>query len=214
MSGATVAQDRNKAAMGIKPIETRAYGHRFRSRLEARWAVAFTEARIAWQYEPEGFDLGKAGFYLPDFWLPQVSMWAEVKPDRPTDDELRKAAALANESGRPCLLLIGLPAAHAYWGIVPITWLTRHWLFQDQEPCLWQMKNMPKPDAELSDGTQVFADDYCPFEGSDYHLDEGRFYSRPAVSGTFPMPFDPGFGSHPAVEAALSARFEHGESPR
>ena len=64
----------------MKAIETKAYGHRFRSRLEARWAVAFTEARIEWQYEPEGFDLGDAGLYLPDFWLPQVSMWAEVKP--------------------------------------------------------------------------------------------------------------------------------------
>jgi len=190
MSGATVAQDRHNA-MGIRPIETRAYGHRFRSRLEARWAVAFTEARIAWQYEPEGFDLGKAGLYLPDFWLPQVSMWAEVKPDRPTDEEIIKAHALVEQSGKACLLLVGPPAAHAYWAIEnDYRWIT------------------------TSDPVDIAAMDYCLFEGSDYHLDEGRFYSSCGTSGTFPMPFDLGYDSHPAIQAALSARFEHGESPR
>jgi hypothetical protein len=42
---------------GIKPIETRYRGYKFRSRSEARWAVFFDVAGIAWQYEPEGFDL-------------------------------------------------------------------------------------------------------------------------------------------------------------
>jgi hypothetical protein len=185
MVGAIVAQDRHHA-MGIKAIETRAYGRLFRSRTEARWAVAFTEADISWQYELEGFDLGDAGFYLPDFWLPQVNMWAEVKPNRPTDQEIIKAHALVKQSGNPCLLLIGQPAAHAYWAI--------------EDDSRWITATI--------DGQDIAAHDYCPFEGSDYHLDEGRFYGNCAASGTFPMPFDPGFGSHPAVEAALSARFE------
>jgi hypothetical protein len=139
----------------MKPIETRAYGHRFRSRLEARWAVAFTEARINWHYEPEGFDLGEAGLYLPDFWLPQVSMWAEVKADCLTDPELRKAEALVRQSGHPCLLLIGQPAAHAYWAIEP-------------EPFCVNDDGSPADEFGLMD--------YCPFEGSDYHLSESRFF--------------------------------------
>lgn len=195
MSGAIVAQDQHNGAMGIKAIETRAYGHRFRSRLEARWAVAFTEARITWQYETEGFDLGGAGLYLPDFWLSQVSMWAEVKADKPTDEELRKVAALVNQSGHPCLLLIGRPAAHAYWAAEPIGKTTG-------DP--WEVS---------CGGITTLSMDYILFEGSDYHLNEGRFYSNSGIFPQFPMPFDPGFGSHPAVEAALSARFEHGESP-
>ena len=40
----------------IKPIETVYKGDRFRSRLEARWAVFFDAARIKWEYEPEGYD--------------------------------------------------------------------------------------------------------------------------------------------------------------
>ena len=39
--------------MDIKPIETVYNGYRFRSRLEARWAVFFDAAGIEYEYEPE-----------------------------------------------------------------------------------------------------------------------------------------------------------------
>ena len=65
----------------IKPIETHAYGHRFRSRLEARWAVFLTTLGVRWEYEREGFITAK-GPYLPDFWLPELrgGIWLEIKP--------------------------------------------------------------------------------------------------------------------------------------
>lgn len=70
----------------MKAIETRFAGHRFRSRLEARWAVFFDSARIAWQYEPQGFEVGYPHRrYLPDFFLPETKTWVEVKP---TDERL------------------------------------------------------------------------------------------------------------------------------
>lgn len=43
--------------MDIKPIETLYKGYRFRSRLEARWAVFFDALGLKWEYEKEGFDL-------------------------------------------------------------------------------------------------------------------------------------------------------------
>lgn len=58
--------------MALNPIETHYKGYRFRSRLEARWAVFFDTAEIAWEYELEGYDLGPHGLYLPDFFLPKV----------------------------------------------------------------------------------------------------------------------------------------------
>ena len=64
----------------IKPIETVYNGYRFRSRLEARWAVFFDAARIKYQYEPEGFDLGDCEWYLPDFYLPEFDIFVEIKP--------------------------------------------------------------------------------------------------------------------------------------
>lgn len=58
--------------MDIKPIETIYKGYRFRSRLEARWAVFFDALGVEWEYEPEGFNLPSGRKYLPDF---RVKCW-------------------------------------------------------------------------------------------------------------------------------------------
>ena len=71
----------------IKAIETVYNGYRFRSRLEARWAVFFDALGIEYQYESEGFDVSGT-WYLPDFFLPSQpsrdvyvpSMYVEIKP--------------------------------------------------------------------------------------------------------------------------------------
>jgi hypothetical protein len=63
----------------IKAIPTRYAGCHFRSRLEARWAVFFDSLGIAWEYEPQGFELVRGERYLPDFWLPLIEVWLEVK---------------------------------------------------------------------------------------------------------------------------------------
>lgn len=70
--------------MDIKPIETEYKGYRFRSRLEARWAVFFDALGIKWEYEPEGFELPSGKRYLPDF---RVKCWGtrgEIE-DKPFD---------------------------------------------------------------------------------------------------------------------------------
>lgn len=63
----------------IKALETRYNGYRFRSRLEARWAVFFDEMGWSYEYEPEGFELDRGIKYLPDFYLPEFNMYVEVK---------------------------------------------------------------------------------------------------------------------------------------
>jgi len=62
----------------IKPIETIYNGCRFRSRLEARWAVFFDSLKIPWIYEPEGIFVNGI-CYLPDFYLPDCNQFFEVK---------------------------------------------------------------------------------------------------------------------------------------
>jgi nucleoside 2-deoxyribosyltransferase len=66
----------------IKAIETKYAGCRFRSRLEARWAVFFSELNIPWEYEPEGFQLADGVRYLPDFKIKTRwgAVWIEIKP--------------------------------------------------------------------------------------------------------------------------------------
>lgn len=96
----------------IRAIETHYNGYRFRSRLEARWAVFFDALDLKWEYEPEGF-VTSAGPYLPDFrvWTPQSRpMWYEVKPEHVKEDGKFKAfcgvsvAKTPDGTFRGCLL--------------------------------------------------------------------------------------------------------------
>lgn len=100
----------------IKPIPTRFDGFLFRSRLEARWAVFLRALDIDFEYEMEGFRLPGVGGYLPDFYLPKVRMWAEVKPEAMNETERAKCIALAEHSDRPVLHLIGSPDFKFYTG--------------------------------------------------------------------------------------------------
>ena len=61
--------------MEIKAIETDYNGYKFRSRLEARWAVFFDAAKIKYEYEPEGYELADNERYLPDFYLPDEDIF-------------------------------------------------------------------------------------------------------------------------------------------
>jgi hypothetical protein len=98
--------------MSLKAIETHYKGYRFRSRLEARWAVAFDALDVRWTYEKEGFSLGPVGAYLPDFWLPEYQCWVEIKGEPPTNGDRAKASALAVASGFPVYIFpCGLPSA-------------------------------------------------------------------------------------------------------
>ena len=110
--------------MPPRAIETRYKGYRFRSRLEARWAVFFDHLGLKWEYEPEGFELGGGVRYLPDFSL-CGKYYAEVKPgaaDGPQFDKAKKLASL----GHTVIALGGPPDTIAYpvFGVddTPGTW--------------------------------------------------------------------------------------------
>lgn len=79
-------------------IQTSYKGYRFRSRLEARWAVFFDKPNVKWEYEKEGYELSGGHRYLPDFWLPEMDCFFEVKGGQPTDQERLLALLLSSES--------------------------------------------------------------------------------------------------------------------
>jgi hypothetical protein len=155
--------------------------------------VAFDKALIKYVYEPEGFDLAEYGYYLPDFYLPQVDMYAEVKGKHFTIEELEKAQALAIQSGKTVLLLAGQPSRKSYWAVTPTK--REGW------------------DCQIEDKI-FFAMDYEIYK-SQYWLSEGRFFENSGCGAdSFPHPHSPGYEDDDACEpvwAARSARFEHGE---
>lgn len=112
--------------MDIKPIETFYNGYRFRSRLEARWAVFFDAAGIKYEYEPEGFDLGNGIYYLPDFYLPELDVWCEVKGTKISEEDKRKIDLFRGDpedgSARTLLMLREIPIAEDEWSVVGDTY--------------------------------------------------------------------------------------------
>jgi hypothetical protein len=157
----------------IKAIETRYRGHRFRSRLEARWAVVLDHIGIEWQYEPEGYNLGKAGCYLPDFWLPNLNTFLEIKPVHPSPEERKKFQALLTHK-----------QAYGAWGFdlncdIP-DW---HWFpkapideanevswFDDYGPNPWPDNLPPAPERHMLDHVPSNEDleMVCPICGSNF----------------------------------------------
>lgn len=89
----------------MKAIETQYKGYRFRSRLEARWAVFMDALGLRWEYEVEGYDLGEQGYYLPDFWLPELELLLEIKP-RLRENEWPNIAAFEGDYKLPASLVV------------------------------------------------------------------------------------------------------------
>ncbi len=170
----------------IPAIETQYKGYRFRSRTEARWAIYFDVCGIKWEYELEGYNLGKLGCYLPDFWLPQVNMWAEVKGKEFTTEERRKCIALAKLSRNSVLMLTGAPDYKWY-------------------PAVYAAKI----NGIIRIGEELFG--VSDYHG--YHISEHRFYGGPGCAtpeeegNITPAMIQ-------AINAARSAHFEHGETPQ
>jgi len=120
----------------VKPIETYFNGNRFRSRLEARWALFFNEISVRYEYELEGYELGAIGRYLPDFFLPRFEsgLWVEIKLEA-ADFELEKIMLVADASGHPFIMLDGTPAPRSYNTYFPE--------ISEIQPCIWHIKYLP-----------------------------------------------------------------------
>ena len=177
----------------IKSIETKYKGYRFRSRLEARWAVFFDEVGIKWEYEPEGFQTS-IGNYLPDFFLIDLNMYAEVKHD---NGNFEKALCFSRESEKSILLCEGVPDFKFYFYTVP---------------------EMVAIDNIMQN--HFF---FCGAYEFDQAIDEHRFFSCPGYcinnnncnsKNPQPYPADEEFFSYKykkAIQAVRSKRFEFGE---
>lgn len=198
-----------REAMAPRPIETRAYGCRFRSRLEARWAVFFTELGLQWEYEPEGFDLGELGFYLPDFLvkgfpdLPET-IWVEVKPTEPDATETNRLRRLCCNSGINGFFAIGTEPFHS---IIKETQLGIG------DPWHGMCKPLTHRQVPHSTFVPIGAGNVAKLVGT-YDTPKGQsFYQElwRLMDGCHVLSLAAPLAS--ASQAALSARFEHGEQP-
>lgn len=172
----------------IKAIETKYNGYRFRSRLEARWAVFFDTLGVKYEYEKEGYDLDGT-WYLPDFWLPDVNLrdypdglWYEIKPPRWHGQA--PLSALGEQTQHCVVLAEGLPGDYDYSERL----IYECWPSAD-EPMFWlKCRQCGHVKVEFMEGSYKYCP-RCKAEADDDCPDIIR-----------------------AVEAAKGARFEYGES--
>jgi hypothetical protein len=117
----------------MKPIETIWKGFRFRSRIEARWAVFYETLGIRWEYEKEGFDLGSGVLYLPDFYIPHLNCWVEIKGEK-IGGCATKCETLAELSGQNVYIFYGTirdnlehPNGNVFFGDCGGVWDGYYW---------------------------------------------------------------------------------------
>ena len=68
----------------------------------------FDTIGVPWMYEPQGFLLADDLWYLPDFYLPHLECYVEIKATPPSELEARKARLLA-EATQSRVFLFGQP---------------------------------------------------------------------------------------------------------
>jgi hypothetical protein len=172
----------------IQAIETRYKGYRFRSRLEARWAVFFDVFGLRYWYEYQGYWLD-AGPYLPDFFLYDWGFWVEIKGQKPTQNEIDKFVQLCLGTQQNGLLVSGMPGQES----VSSFYLELNHLMHEMEKICnpWCSTFL-----HYADNTKYRFDDESPEAQQvfDKHME-----NCPLVLT--------------AYRESLSARFEHSESP-
>lgn len=99
-----------KPADPMNGLKTEHAGVKFRSRLEASWAVTFDHYGIKWEYEEELVELESGVKYLPDFRLPDLATVMEVKGLHM--QRVSKVREYAREVFPDTIVLIGWPDLH------------------------------------------------------------------------------------------------------
>jgi hypothetical protein len=192
----------------IHAIQTSYAGYRFRSRTEARWAVFLNDLGLKWEYETQGFIVGRERRpYLPDFHLPELGLWLEVKPSTVEGTEPDGVDLWADfagmvftewETGKTAMLIGPIP-----------------------DPQTVDREGPPKAKHWYDPGIVILGDWHyawcaCP---TGKHFDVQYEARGAAIECGCPRVTDGRLrsGNHPAIldayRAARGARFEHGETP-
>ena len=159
MNNNTIISNNNK---NLKPIETSYNGYLFRSRLEARWAVFLDAMGIRYEYEKEGYQLD-AGWYLPDFWLPELNIWVEVKGGEPSQHDKDRINELCLKSG-DLGVIVGYP------------WYTsdvKQWMFPRSDNQVYTLNS--DPDVKI---TRIMTGRDSSMVGNDVNNILSKYFGR------------------------------------
>lgn len=221
--------------MTIQSINTYYSGHHFRSRLEARWATVFNDLGLRWEYEPQGFRVGDdRRSYLPDFLLPDVGWWIEVKGSQDRldmtllADAVHPTKGLGPDGSSTNLLILGqipdtngaAPLHHSVTRDAYCGQLHRCSESCEFPPTLYGLHYfMTAVDLKRSgaDTSSLSARDLAKWKSwGAMPIPVGRPVTKPLKGDLTKPMLHPGIAAGPYLEAAYAlgrtARFEHGQA--
>lgn len=124
-----------------KPAKYR--GRHYHTRSEAKWACVLSELGVPFYYEPSTYRLA-SGLYLPDFWLPTLDAYLEIKPKDVAD---QRYGQLGEMRGKRVFLASGdLPT-------IPHCWLEAD-VYPSLRQRIWLKWPMDEPDYMLAKEAQ------------------------------------------------------------
>lgn len=199
---------------GIKAIETEYNGYKFRSRLEARWAVFFDALGVKYQYEPEGYKTDNKN-YLPDFKIKCYGTRGSIS-NEPFDLFIEVKGVMTQADAEK---IIALTQDNGYGEITT-------YQAARQFPSILIVGDIPNPEEyeaqsydlkcyEKMNNCDIYPWNYATIDGD-------HFGAYPAVDdkGHFYLDGDDGHYQtmdlniiRDAFREARYARFEHGETP-
>lgn len=190
--------------MDIKAIETYYNGRRFRSRLEARWAVFFDALGVEYEYEPEGFRLPSGATYLPDFKVKCYGDRGSCDLEEPFDLYIEVKGKMTQYDADRILEFTGWDHDKIINSVLIVGNIPEKYCSSD---------SMANHAYERMNGIDIYPFNY-------YTVDGDYFGAYPAaLDGKFYLWGDEGSYIHDievvekAYDIARQARFEHGEKP-
>lgn len=217
----------------MKAIETVYKGYKFRSRLEARWAVFFDAIGAEWEYEPEGYILNDGTFYLPDFLLHNVygrgasEIYVEIKGEL-TEEDLHKIELFSYGNGNGYKGNWWEPIYHAenpiiIFGKIPEERINEGYWYEVAvgEPGNWRTEKRYRDTYKYLD----FGDEFHQTRFYDLAFSDGDdgYYTQPWAKKGGGLVLDYLDNPYECVDRKLTfeaynkarqARFEHGETPK
>ena len=203
----------------IRAIETYYNGYRFRSRLEARWAVFLDALGVKYEYEPEGFTMNGI-YYLPDFRVTCYGTRGSCEDKYAFDlyIEVKSSKGLSDDESNKIEMFSGLEDGYCDYELnksdkrFPVLIVTEIPNVQTAYDCI---------DTSLFGSYESIGHDIYPFNYSTIDGDyfgafpsadnKGRFYLM-GDEGSYLIKEDcPRLIK--AYQKARQARFEYGENP-
>ncbi len=86
-------------------------GHKFKTHLEASWAVFFDHVKLKYEREVEGYEMEDGVKFFPDFYLSDYKLYVKIIPDLEllAFKELEQIDQFSNCDDKSVLLICGTP---------------------------------------------------------------------------------------------------------